>query len=419
MGEIETDGESDKPPLPTTTVPITALQQYKSNLCTIPYEIIVLVLQRLTALRVALVLSTCRHLRLSIELHVFCLWPASPTRFMSLAATGNLAMLEAHAAWRRAQESTYIQHHQHQHHTDGFILPALLTSAAEGGYVSLVPALLRMHSTILQPTSELIEAAAAGGHVQMLDFLLVSYPKIFASDSDSEAGGISFSRLWLDKAVIRAATNGHLAVLHWLLGKSPSLSLSRSLPISPAAFSSAVDSAAEHGHHPVLLFLLVFYQQTFASLLSSPSRPINKNLCSIKALDGAAKFGCLDTVKLLHRSFGAPCSTNALDQAAGHGHLQVVKYLHKHYKQGCTPKALDFAALRGHFDVVKFLHENRKEGCTSDALNYAASRGNLKIVQFLIKCRSEGRISEALRFAQRAGHSSVVAFLSNFEKRRT
>lgn len=246
------------------------------------------------------------------------------------------------------------------------------------------------------------DGAAACGRLDMLDWML-------------HVGGFQ----WSPRAIMYAASAGHLDVLRWLAEHSP----------RTRSVSYVMDQAAGNGHLDVIKFL---HEQPFpmeigmatctTAAMDGAARNghievvewLSKNRsegCTAAAMTGAASNGHLDTVKWLHRNRSEGCTTDAMDGAASAGCLDVVQWLHVHRSEGCTTAAMDGAASRGHLKVVQWLHAHRTEGCTTTAIDGASRNGHLVVVQWLIANRSEGYTSRALIGASKECHLRVVRWL--------
>ncbi|KDO23042.1 hypothetical protein SPRG_11889 [Saprolegnia parasitica CBS 223.65] len=77
-----------------------------------------------------------------------------------------------------------------------------------------------------------------------------------------------------------------------------------------------------------------------------------------------------------------------MNAAAEHGHIAIVRFLHDHRREICTVDAMDAAAKHG--DLLGILHYHRHEGCTSLALNAASTTKHQNIVDFLHTHREKG-----------------------------
>ncbi|KAL3666189.1 hypothetical protein V7S43_008977 [Phytophthora oleae] len=166
-----------------------------------------------------------------------------------------------------------------------------------------------------------------------------------------------------------------------------------------------LDTAAEHGHLPVMQWL----------------HANRREGCTYRAMNYAAASGRLDMVQWIHENRNEPCSTEAMDYAAGKGHLDVVHFLHENRAEGCTKHAMSSAAANGHLEVVQWLYANRSERMTANSLRSAAKYGHLTVVKWLSDIvRQEPRgdvcIEDSARIASQAGHSEVTQHLKQIVK---
>ncbi|GMF23561.1 unnamed protein product [Phytophthora lilii] len=158
-----------------------------------------------------------------------------------------------------------------------------------------------------------------------------------------------------------------------------------------------MDTAAEHGHLPVMKWLHANRSEG----------------CTYRAMNYAAASGCLDMVRWIHGNRSEPCSTEAMDYAAGKGHLDVVRFLHENRYEGCTKHAMGSAAANGHLEVVQWLFVNRNERMTSNALRSAAKYGHIAVTAWLSDMvlkepNGDSCIRDAARIACEAGHAEIV-----------
>lgn len=169
-------------------------------------------------------------------------------------------------------------------------------------------------------TSHLIDAAAANGHLAMVQWLhdRLSIPAIGR---------------WLRKksyAMNNAASNGHLDVLKWL-HKNHYKGCSK----------DAMDNAAANGHIEVVKWLHANRAEG----------------CTIKAMNLAAKHGHLKVLQWLHANRSEGCDRFAMVDAAKQGHTHVVRFLYTSRNESNTSEAMDAAAASFHFNLYKWLLE--------------------------------------------------------------
>ncbi|KAF0716540.1 Aste57867_2788 [Aphanomyces stellatus] len=337
---------------------------------------------------------------------------------------------------------------------------ALLAHAASVGDLPVLQVVFSSTSrgvALASLMANLVDIAAAAGHLHVLEFLerqghcgytshtlrfaafagQLSLLERFASLAESSdaihqlfgpqlmdwaaAGGQLDVVQWLhatrtegctSNAINLAATHGHVHVLAWLTAHRTEGCTSRAVAGAAANGHLAcveylydrgtwtdkcptygIDMAAANGHLEVVHYLLARDLATETPL----------------SMDLAAKNGHLEVLQYLHTHVGSHgCTVDALDAAAGNGHLEVVQYLTEHCHAVATSRAMDRAAANGHLGVVQYLHDHRLEGCTTNAMTMAALHGHLDVVQWLREHRREGCVAWALHFAKDA---AVVAYL--------
>jgi ankyrin repeat protein len=133
-------------------------------------------------------------------------------------------------------------------------------------------------------------------------------------------------------------------------------------------------------------------------------------------MDGAARNGHLEIVRLLrdHRSEG--CTAKASDEAANNGHLEIVHYLVENQLGEQSTQVIDGATANGHLDVVRWLMEhNSGDGMSSaqgvvmpaeTAMDRAAADGHLVVLDFLYATSSIGCSAAAIIETAAGGHAS-------------
>ncbi|KDO16098.1 hypothetical protein SPRG_18366, partial [Saprolegnia parasitica CBS 223.65] len=253
---------------------------------------------------------------------------------------------------------------------EAFYTTALLAAPMENVWLDVL-------APFLQAKETLATAAALGGHLRFLQYLV--YEK--GVDVSRMANFTSGSRhLIMD----RVASNGHVGVLAFLHEMECS-----------GISSAALEGAMKHHHLDTIAFLFKHFPH-----LAIPE----------KATLYAARYGHLGLLRYLVTQRQAPCPPRVMDVAAYKGHRHIVKFLHKQ-QTGCTTMAMDAAACAGHLDIVKFLHFNRTEGCTTLAFDAAAVRGNRPLLDFLIEHRREGGSTMAMDGAAYEGNEAMVRFL--------
>lgn len=245
-----------------------------------------------------------------------------------------------------------------------------------------------------------IDAAAAGGHLDLVKFLHQQSQhcrqhkqcSIHAMDAAATAGYVDVVRYLHEEcrapcsteAMDGAARNGHFDIVKWFHENR-----------SEGCTTRAMDAAASTGHFELVRWL----------------HDHRSEGCTSDAMDAAAAVGRLDIVQFLHKHRREGCTKAAMNRAATAGHLDVVQWLHSHRKEGCSTDAMDLAATNGHLETLKWLHANQTEGCTVRAMNGAAKQGHLAVLSWLHVNRSEGCTDEAICYAANFGRLEMVQWL--------
>ncbi|AGO85235.1 Ankyrin repeat domain containing protein [Pandoravirus salinus] len=211
----------------------------------------------------------------------------------------------------------------------------IMNSAAAGGHLDVVEFL---HANRTDGcTAHAMDGAAAGGHLDVVEFL--------------HANRTEGCTPW---AIVGAARGGHIDMVKWLYRNRPECA------VPPHA---ALDAAARYGHMDVILFLHERAQVPLTQ--SAMNEAIAKGHCNVAAY--------------LHSHGINKCRPEDMDEAAGNGHLNMIHFLQQAGIARCTSMAMTLAAQSVHLDVVTFLHDNRTEGCTKKAL----TSPNPQVVAFL------------------------------------
>ncbi|EGG16205.1 hypothetical protein DFA_09235 [Cavenderia fasciculata] len=212
------------------------------------------------------------------------------------------------------------------------------------------------------------------------------------------------------RALEYAADKGNREVIEWLFEHRT----------AKDGLGCAVDGAARSGHFDIVKLLTERDPVNGASaraidhaaqghmeiveyLLTNRSE-----FCTKDAITNAAQSGRLDLVKLLHKH-NAPATRDAMDSAARLGLIDIVKFLHENRVEGCSDSSIGFACMSKHAEVAKYLIENDYPG-TVHAMNNAAFVGDLEIVKLLHK--KDYKCNQfAMDLAAQNGHLDIVEFL--------
>lgn len=283
-----------------------------------------------------------------------------------------------------------------------------LEHAAQEGYIDIVELLLAHDPGLIDLPGAFgrtaLAAAAAGGHLAVVDLLLARGADLRASLHEGTS------------ALHWAAMQGHTAVVERLLAQDPSM-------INVAGEDDgcpALQLAASEGHPGTVRALLALGADPRLGATIKGTRP----------LDHAAQKGQLEVVQILldHDpellELPGYLQRTALTCAAGNGHTAVVELL---LARGANPRArltdgrraLDWAAHGGHAQVLELLLARDPELLELPGyrertpLVVAAGGGKLAAVELLLSrgadphARLEGG-ARALDWAAGRGHPAVV-----------
>ncbi|KAJ8517994.1 hypothetical protein ON010_g18256 [Phytophthora cinnamomi] len=265
-----------------------------------------------------------------------------------------------------------------------------------------------------------VDAAASGGHLDMIQWLHVNYPNCFSTrtmDCAARNGQLEVVKFLhanrpegcTTNAMNGAAANGHFDMVQWLHQHR-----------REGCTTDAIDSCS---HMKILKWLNASRREGCTSKAMGKAMmmkrfDIAKWLHDHQGLqypdnivDELAQAGNLQVLTWLHKRKEGKWSKNAMNEAASSGHLDVVKYLHENRREGCSRQAMNNAAGNNYLDVVEWLHANRREGCSVLAMTNAATGGHLEMVQWLHAHRREGCSPAAMSGAAAGGHIRVMEFL--------
>ncbi|OQS01799.1 hypothetical protein THRCLA_05743 [Thraustotheca clavata] len=223
-------------------------------------------------------------------------------------------------------------------------------------------------------------AAIYGGHIRLLDYLIVQYLHTNRTEGCTK------------NAMDYAARWGYFKTIKYLHENR-----------TEGCTKDAIDQAAKGGYFDIVQYLVK-----------------NRNEgCTKQAMDNASCAGFLDIVIYLHENRTDGCTVKAMDGASNRGSLDIVKYLHQNRTEGCTSEALDEAAKCGHLDVVKFLNENRTEGEPKRAIEKAASSGHFDIVKYFLDNKYATLTRQIYQLAVRSGNQEIVDYLDQYSAAAT
>jgi ankyrin repeat protein len=212
----------------------------------------------------------------------------------------------------------------------------------------------------------------------------------------------------LDEAFIKAAANGHLDVILFLIDNCPDFHFSDIW---------ALERAAEGGHLEVIRFL---FQNTAENQ--------DKYLDNIVQI--AASYGHFEVIQFLFATADVTNKTlikGVRGATANGGHLEILRFLfetatkmksHVLESEDCVLQMAWCEAARGHLDVFKFLLKNGVYSlypyAMNDAANLAAFYGNIDVVKFIFENVSGKALDlkNVLRTAASYDHLAIVIFLT-------
>jgi hypothetical protein len=261
--------------------------------------------------------------------------------------------------------------------------------------------LLELRWTI---NTDAIAGAAAGGHLEMLRWLVGESRRRLAESATGEKSGDSaISGSGFFESGSSSASESNVGSSYYQFADAPQ-------PVP-------MDLAAGYGHLHILEYLhnnahlLSHLFNVPTDLNSTTNTATNSNSSNSNINSNNAS---IDTTE--QSPLPLICTRNAMDIACANGHLEILQYLHTHRTEGCTQDALDYASEGGHVDIVQFLTEHRREGGTCCAMDFAAGYGHLKVVQYLHHFRSEGCSTDAMDSAAENGHLEVLEWLHAHRK---
>jgi len=192
----------------------------------------------------------------------------------------------------------------------------VMDEAATYGHLDIVQFL---HDNGQPCTRKALDGATKNGHLDILAFL------------DGIGVRPSFSVLAL------AIEYGQLHLLEWLYANEALLDEDIEVYERKDMLKNAINRAAEHGHHDVLIYLHKL-----------------KVEFTVNAMERAAANGHIHIVTFLHAIAMVPFTKEAMKMAVIHGHLDVVAYFHAN-GQPFTENDVELALRNGHDHIVGFM----------------------------------------------------------------
>ncbi|RLN96572.1 hypothetical protein BBJ28_00014365 [Nothophytophthora sp. Chile5] len=269
-----------------------------------------------------------------------------------------------------------------------------LVVAAQRGDLAVVQWLFRHFSGCIAAV-EVVEEAAAGGHLQILQFLLVNstHADIEAvhevSSGDFRGDGAAHSVVWGGQDMTAAAKNRHGDVVQWLYENTRD---------AERDGTHVMEFAVRNGDRPLIEWLL-------------PNTNVESPLFRSPTLDDAAKGGHLDIVQWLFQLGYGRSSDYALQSAASTGQLEIVQWL---VNNGVTVNgdlAVVYASSHGHLSIVQFLLDRNFGKKATWALSHAIGNGHLEVAQYLLSKGFVRICGDNVMDAAKHGHLDVVQWL--------
>jgi hypothetical protein len=261
----------------------------------------------------------------------------------------------------------------YNHFKDTFHTARAMAGAARNGDIEMLEWLHQQKSCSEACNTSAFDAAVAGGHFHVVEWL-------YANCSEGYSSG----------AAEWAAANGDLPMLRWLHTHYTD------------RFTAAVmDTAAAEGHLAIVRWLHEHRSEGCTSL----------------AMDQAASEGHLELVWWLYDNRTEGCTAGAMDGAAGNGYLDIVRWLHDNRSEGCTDKAANEATSNGHLDVLRWLVEHYPDKCRDDLMEVAGWKGHLDIVRYLDENTNQRASAWGLGAAARQGWlRALLVLLQNYPR---
>ncbi|RLN86518.1 hypothetical protein BBJ28_00011902 [Nothophytophthora sp. Chile5] len=360
------------PPLTSVTV----LLRERPALEQLPHvaELLSAFLERRTELSLA---QTCAYGSLTL---ISRMWEASLT-------PGDAGDVASTKKWSLRQLLRSDRHYYRHQFTKS------LEQAARRGDVRIVQWLFAHFSGCLAEVEvvEVVEAAAAGGHLDILEFLWATGRPLL---SVAERGSLlvvrertpglrrAFSVEWGRNDAVRAAQNGNREVVWWLL---------KTVGAAERELDEVARFAVTHGKIPQVQWML------------------KHGLPEKGAIEPVA--GRLDALQWLFEHGNRHFVSAALELAAGHGHLELVEWLVQIDPNVAAIAAMEAACKRGDFAIVRFFLEHGLGLYSDMALHQAASNNHLELADYLAAYGFKSDMAGTMLAAAEKGHLDAVKWL--------
>jgi hypothetical protein len=170
---------------------------------------------------------------------------------------------------------------------------------------------LQINGVKVKCTINTMDAAAANGHLEVVQFL-----------HENRTEGCS------TRAMNQAARNGHLNIVKWLHFNQ-----------TDVCTVHVMDQAAENSHLAVVKFL----------------HENRTEGCPVYARDRAAANGHLEVVKFLHKNRDEGCTNKAMDRAHN---LEILQWLDENRRTSFTNRAILYPTLHGDLEKLVWLRDH-------------------------------------------------------------
>ncbi|KAL7750008.1 hypothetical protein RI367_004523 [Sorochytrium milnesiophthora] len=293
-------------------------------------------------------------------------------------------------------------------HSQQDLVSRCLQLASKGGHLATVQWLSQYSP--MQDASQDVLSALTGGHVEIAQWLL--------DHGQCQLDSVQVSAEQLQQ-IVRSGRLEALQFLdrHFKVEYTSSLIL-EALATQNLAVVQHVFCAVPNATMAANLLSFAARSESLALVQWVFSRADESQQAASQAIDIAAEWGTLETVRWLCENTRSTCSEYAMGRAIVRDRLDIVQYLYQHRSEGWPPSVINSAAAGGHLRTVVWLHENRAEGCTTDAIDQAAAAGHLSVVRWLYENRSEGCTGSAMYNASVGGWLDIVRLLHQHRAQR-
>jgi hypothetical protein len=267
------------------------------------------------------------------------------------------------------------------HHTARFTFSSkAISNAASVEDAEMVKLIFSVTPDIIV-TSDHVERVGRFGKPELVRLLALNEDGInyTVCNAASECGDLDwvkalykeYPQYFSDKALLAAASKGHLAVFTFLYQELEAIVTD---DVVIKIFREACKQWCVTSHVNIIEFML--------------ERHVNP---PDFLMENAAESGQLDLIRLLHSKYNATCTYKDLEYAAFTSRMDVVECIFLNFPNvECTLRALEKAAFKNDFDMFKMLHQrftlDREEFYPSKPLTTKPLQWkNLEMVQFILE----------------------------------